>query len=290
MRRTIDLGTSGRVRTTRLLNGFESASGPRSARDARAKHQTVTVRAPAAARRAAHSRAVAPEVATSSTRSTCAGGLPATRKARRTLRRALRSRQAALDLGVADLGEAVARQRQIEARATAPRPARRRGGNRGAGARGGWRARPATSSTRGGGSRAAMDLGQPRREIVRALELEGQEDRARRARVGSGRAEPFEGRRVDQTASADGRRPAPREGLRRNARSGRPPETEETPSTRRTRRRGRSRRPASRGRPGTSTAGRILPRRGRARSLFLPQRFRSRLRKPGSGGIVAFLG
>src|SRR5207302_9660112 len=59
--------------------------GPeRSARDARAKHQTSTARAPARTRARAQARAVAPEVATAPTRRTRRDGAPSTRKARHT--------------------------------------------------------------------------------------------------------------------------------------------------------------------------------------------------------------
>src|SRR5262249_8691851 len=65
-----------------LVERLHAASLSISRREARAKHHTVTDGAPASARRRAHSRAVAPEVATSSISSTPPAGRSPARKAR----------------------------------------------------------------------------------------------------------------------------------------------------------------------------------------------------------------
>ena len=97
-----------------------------SVREARAKHQTVTAPAPERARRRAHSRAVAAEVATSSTSRTRRAGSPAHRERAAHVARARGGGQTALDLGLARLDEAPGRERQVQpprqGRARGPRP------------------------------------------------------------------------------------------------------------------------------------------------------------------------
>ena len=190
-------------RRVESLHGASGSGGSgRSARDARAKHRTVTARAPAAIRRREHSRAVAPEVATSSTRSTRAAGRPVDPKGAAHVAGPARERQAALDLGLAALDEAAANERDIEpgresrgqrlGRVIAPNaPRAKRRGHAG--------------DFVGGGSGQSLDhgRGEPRREIVRAAELERPQDRASRARVGRGGAQRFEPGRVEQAAPAD---------------------------------------------------------------------------------------
>ncbi len=208
MRRTTGLGTSGSVRTMSWLRPSRdpsSVSVGKSRREARAKHQTVTGAAPAAARRRAHSRAVAPDVATSSIRSTPPAP-PETAPPRG--RRGARWRR----------GSAAGTRLWTSVSRVFRRRPRRKGSPRRCGelCREHLRGMVAAGSPgavgrgHGGHRDAALRRGQPsehllreaRAEVIRAAELEREQDRARRAAIRRGGEEPLERGRVEQAAAA----------------------------------------------------------------------------------------
>ena len=246
--------------------------GSRSVRDARAKHQTVTAPAPERASRRAHSRAVEPDVATSSTSRMRRPGFPRTRKAPRTLDgRAAAGRRLWISVSRALTSRPAAKGRSSRrARAAAKTSA-------------GWypRARRARERRRHRGHlvhvRAAEALrghrGQAGAEVVGPLELEGEQDPARRAAVGRGRAEALEIGRVEQAARAQPSRPGSRAGPRRSGCTGRPPGRAARSSSARRRLPGRAPRPAARGRRGRPTAGRIARRPAPVPSPSCPEAF-----------------
>ncbi len=164
----------------RRVERLHAARGGRSAREARAKHHAVMTLAPASARRREHSRAVAPEVATSSTRSRRRGRRPRDPERAAHVGRAPADRKPALDLGLAALYEAAPGERKSEAR--------REGDGQGLG--GVIAARPPRAEGRGDADdlvgrrhrqRLGHDPGESRRDVVGPAELEGEQDLARRA-------------------------------------------------------------------------------------------------------------